>query len=136
MTHYNILEIGRMKQGPPDLIWLHGIECRSRLGVPAAERRRAQRILIDVGMELDLSWAGGRDDFKLTADYWGVEKAVRKAAETGERSLVEALAEQVAALVLKRERHVTAVTVRVHKRPALMPKTREVVVEIRRTRRD
>lgn len=118
-----------------DKIWLQGIECRSRVGVPCAERRRPQKILIDVGMELDASWAGARDDFRQTADYWGVEKAVRESAESGERQLVETLAEQVAALILKREKNISAVTVLVHKKPAVMTRTREVVVEIRRARR-
>ena len=79
-----------------DWIWLYGVECQVRVGVPAAERRRPQKILIDVGLELDLSACAAKDDFRLTADYWGVEKAVREAAETGERRLVETLAEQVA----------------------------------------
>ena len=115
-----------------DWIWLYGIDCRVRVGVPAAERRRPQKILLDVGLELDLSACAAKDDFRLTVDYGGVEKAVREAAETGERRLVETLAEQVAALVLRREKRVKSARVIVHKKPAVMPKTREVVVEIRR----
>ncbi len=119
-----------------DKIWLYGIECRCRLGVPAAERKRPQKILIDVGLDLDVAPAAARDDFRLTADYWAVEKAVRQAAETGERRLVETLAAQAAKIVLFLDKRIYAVTVRVHKKPAVMPKTREVVVEITRRRSD
>lgn len=115
-----------------DKISLMGVECRVKVGVPSAERRRRQKILIDVVMEVPVAGAGARDDFRMAVDYWGVEKAVRETAETGERQLIEALAEQVAAAVLRRDKRIAAVTIAVHKRPAVMPKTREVVVEIRR----
>lgn len=117
-----------------DRIRLVGIECRCRLGVPAEERRAPQKILIDVALELDVSAAAARDDFRKTADYWAIEKAVRQAAETGERQLAETLAEQVARAVLAKDKRIAAVEVAVHKKPAVMPKTREVVVEIARRR--
>lgn len=117
-----------------DKVWLYGIECKVRVGVPDAERRKPQKILIDVGMEFDTSAAAASDDFQKTVDYWTVEKEVREAAETGERRLAETLAEQVAKVVLAREKRILAVNVLVHKKPAVMPKTRDVVVELRRSR--
>ena len=100
--------------------------------------RRAQesaKILVDVGLSLDLAPSAARDDFRLTVDYGGVEQAVREAVETGERQLVETLAEQVAAVVLKRQKRVLSVRVLIHKTPAVMPRTREVVVDIVRPAR-
>lgn len=117
-----------------DFVWLVGIECRCRIGVPKAERARRQKILIDVGLEVDAKAAAARDDFRLAADYWAVEKAVRAQAETGERALIETLAEKAAAAALKAAPAAAAATVRVHKTPAVMPRTREVYVEIRRER--
>jgi dihydroneopterin aldolase len=117
-----------------DMIWLNGVACRSKVGVPASERARGQRILVDVGLEVDVRPAAARDDFRLAADYWAVEKLVRAEAEAGERCLIETLAERLSAAVLKGQPLVSAVTIRVRKTPAVMPKTREVVVEIRRTR--
>lgn len=117
-----------------DRVRLLGIACRCRVGVPAEERRKPQKILIDVELELDVAAAGARDDFRLTADYWAVEKAIRETAERGERQLVETLAEQVAKTVLAKDKKIAAVTVVVHKKPTVMPKTREVVVEIARRR--
>lgn len=118
-----------------DRIWLNGIECRVHLGVPDQERKRRQKILIDVGLELDISQSAAGDDFTKTVDYWGLEKAVRAEAESRERRLLETVAEDVARLVLSRERLAQGVWVRARKKPAVMPKTREVVVEICRTRR-
>jgi dihydroneopterin aldolase len=119
---------------PRDQVWLMGVECRCRVGVPAAERARRQKILLDIGLEVDAARASARDDFRQAADYGAVEKTARAAAESGERALVETLAETVAAAVLRSSPLVSAVTVRAHKTPAVMPKTREVFVEIRRGR--
>lgn len=117
-----------------DMVWLLGVECRCRLGVPAAERRRAQKVLVDVGLEVDAARAAARDDFREASDYQAVEKAVRAEAESGERALLETLAERIAAAVLRAQPRVGAVTVKARKTPAVMPRTREVVVEIRRER--
>lgn len=116
-----------------DMIWLNGVECRVKVGVPAAERSRRQKVLIDVGLESDVRPAAARDDFRLAIDYWAVEKLIRSEAEAGERALVETLAERLAAAVLAKTA-AAAVVIRVRKTPAVMPRTREVVVEIRRTR--
>ncbi len=115
------------------MIWLNGVECRVKVGVPAAERARRQTILVDVGLETDIRPAAARDDFRLATDYWALEKLIRAEAEAGARALVETLAEKLAASVLSKMA-VPAVTIRVHKTPAVMPKTREVIVEIRRAR--
>ncbi|HEX4046340.1 MAG TPA: dihydroneopterin aldolase [Elusimicrobiota bacterium] len=118
----------------PDRVWLLDVACRCRVGVPAAERARRQRILLDLGLEVDAARAAARDDFREAADYHAVEKAARAEAEAGERALLETLAERVAAAVLRAQPRVSAVTVRARKFPAVMPKTREVAVEIRRGR--
>lgn len=117
-----------------DMVWLREISCRTKLGVPASERRRPQKILIDLGLETDVRPAAARDDVRLAVDYWAVEKAVRALAESGERQLLETLAEQAAALVLARWKNVRSARVIARKTPAVMPKTREVCVEIMRER--
>ncbi len=122
-----------MKALEGDSIRLHGIVCRVKVGVPAAERRKRQCILIDIGLEVDISGPAAKDDFRLAVDYQRVAASVRARAEKGERRLVETLAEQVAAAALKSERGVKAVSVRVEKRPRVMPGIR-VVVEIFRKR--
>ena len=117
-----------------DLIWLKGLEARCKVGVPASERRSRQKILLDIGLELSTAASAASDDFRLTADYWAVEKAVRAAVEAGERQLLETLAEQAAQAALRSAPCAHAVRVDARKRPAVMPRTREVVVSIRRAR--
>jgi FolB domain-containing protein len=114
-----------------DKITLLGVECKVKLGVPAEERAKRQKVLIDVIMEADCSAAAAQDDFRKAVDYWAIEKLVRETAERGERRLAERLAEDVAAAVLTK---VSAVTVKVRKKPYVMPKTAEVIVEIARRR--
>lgn len=117
-----------------DWIWLYGIECRVHLGVPSQERRRAQKVLVDVGVQAELSAAAAKDDLRLSVDYRGIEEAVRAAAEAGERRLLEALAGELARLVLSRDRRIRAARLILHKKPSVMPRTREVVVDILRRR--
>lgn len=117
-----------------DRIWLRGVECRVRLGVPAWERKKLQKVLIDVGMELDLRAAGKSDEAGDTVDYWAVERAVRRRARTGSRRLAERLAAELARAVLGLDRRIRRVSVAVRKKPAVMPGTEEVIVEVRRVR--
>ena len=114
------------------MIWLNGVECRCKVGVPAAERARRQKILVDAGLEVDARPAAARDDFRRAVDYGAVEKLIRAVSEAGERCLIETLAERLAADILRAQPLVSAVTIRVSKTPAVMPKTREVSVVIRR----
>lgn len=118
------------------MVWLMGIDCRCRVGVPAAERKTRQRVLVDVGLEVDAARAAARDDFREASDYQAVERLVRAHAQAGERALVETLAERLCAAVLADQPLAAAATVRVHKTPAVMPRVREVVVEVRRERKD
>jgi len=118
-----------------DKIWILGVRCRTRLGVPAQERRRPQPIEIDAGLECDIRRAAKSDDVRRAIDYQKAEQLIRRLAEGRPRRLVESLAEEIAAALLRLDARITAATVRVHKRPAAMPKTREVCIEINRTRR-
>lgn len=118
-----------------DTIWLMGVECRARLGVPKWERKKRQKILLDIGLKLPLNKAARSDNVCDTVDYWAIEKEARKIAESGECRLAERLAWKVAEAILRMDRRLRSVRVAVHKRPSVMPKTREVVVEIARSRR-
>ncbi|MBI3550660.1 MAG: dihydroneopterin aldolase [Elusimicrobia bacterium] len=115
-------------------ILLLGVECRPRLGVPEWERKKPQKVLVDVELTASLAKAASSDDVRDSIDYWEVEKRVRAAAERGSFKLVERLADRLAREVLDYDRRVAAVLVRVHKTPAVMPRTREIVVELSRRR--
>lgn len=118
----------------PDRVRLLGVKCRCKVGVPAAERARRQTLLVDAALEVDAASAAARDDFREAVDYQAVESLIRAEAEGRECALIETLAERLAAAVLRAQPRVSAATISVHKTPAVMPRTREVVVEIRRTR--
>ena len=118
-----------------DFIHLEGIRCHAKVGVPSRERGKRQGIELGVTLELDLRAAARTDDVRRTADYWAVERKVREAVEEGEFRLLERLAEAAALAALAADRRVRAVRVRAAKRPAVMPKTARVVVDIRRSRR-
>ena len=118
-----------------DMIWLIGVECRVRLGVPDWERKKAQKIWLDIGLEVPLAEAGRSDDVRDTVDYWAIEKEARKIAESGEYRLAERLAWRVAEGVLRCDRRLRAVQITAHKRPKVMPKTREVLVTLSRRRK-
>jgi len=120
---------------PDGEIWLMGVSCRVRVGVPDWERRKPQTILLDVGLRLPLGKAAKSDDVRDTADYGAVESSVRRKIEAGAFRLVERVAAVAAQEALRCDRRVKAVTVVVHKRPAVMPKTREVTVRISLLRR-
>jgi dihydroneopterin aldolase len=111
-----------------------GIETQSRLGVSLKERKKPQKIIIDLILTLDLTQAGRHDNLKLSANYFKIERLARALAEKGERLLIERLAWEIALHILDEEPLVDAISVRIHKKPELMPKTREVIVEMTKTR--
>lgn len=116
-----------------DRIWLYGIKCRVKIGVPPAERSRRQTVIVDLGLETSVSTPAAHDDFRLAVDYQKLEAAVKDRAQRGELQLVETLAERIAATTLKFSKAIHAVHVRLEKHPATMPGVR-VVVKIRRAR--
>ncbi|MHB2025639.1 MAG: dihydroneopterin aldolase [Elusimicrobiota bacterium] len=122
------------KMAQEDKIWLLGVECRTRIGVPIEERRRPQIVRVDAGLESRIDSASRKDDISLAVDYQKAERAIRELAAKRPRRLVETLADDISSALLDLDRRIRAVVVRVHKRPAAMPKTGEVVVEIRRAR--
>ena len=110
-----------------DRIRIEGLVCRARVGVPEGERRKRQKILIDLELETDLRRAGRSDDFKETVDYAAVSREVKRLAEGKSFRLVEAIAESAAGCVLTKFK-VKRVMVRVRK--FSVPGTKSVGVEV------
>ena len=114
-----------------DKVLIKGLACRARVGVPEWERRKRQKILLDLELRLDLRKAGRNDRVDQTVDYAAVAREVKALVEGRPFVLVEAMAESAAGLVLKRF-HVKEVTVRVRK--FSVPGTRSVGVLVTRGR--
>lgn len=114
-----------------DKILIEGLVCQARIGVPPEERRKRQKILIDVEIGLDLKSAGRTDSFRRTVDYAAVSELVRHLAESKEFQLVEALAESAADEILHR---FMPQEVRVRVRKFSVPGAESVGAEIFRKR--
>jgi dihydroneopterin aldolase len=117
-----------------DKIILTGMEFYCYHGVLPAERELGQRLVVDLELFLDLSGAGQKDDLSATVDYAAVFRLVEKVAGGPSRSLLEKVAEDIAAAVLG-SFPVEEVVVRVTKpSPPLPGRLACAAVEIRRRR--
>ncbi len=112
-----------------DRILIEGLRCFAYVGVPEHERRYRQRLVLDITLVTPLAKAGRSDDFKATVDYAKAAMLAKRITEERPYKLVEAIAERVAAALLKSFR-VEAVTIRVRK--FSVPQAESVGVEIRR----
>ena len=102
-------------------------------GVSDAERSRPQPFRVDIEVEADIDSAGRSDRLEDTVDYRQL-RAIARDVVTGEPArIIEVLAHRIAERALTVAR-VTAVSVRVAKRPASMEPLDAAAVEIKRSR--
>jgi len=101
------------------------------VGVPAAERAAAQRLLLTVDMEFDFSAAARSDDLAGTIDYFAVCQRLLKFGDGRSWQLIEKLASDVADTILI-EFKPAAVTVEVKK--FIIPEARYVSVSVSKRR--
>ncbi len=104
----------------------------AHVGVPIQERRRRQRVVLDLDLGLSLRAAGRSDRVESTVDYAQVVREAKGLVESGSFRLVEAMAEAVATQVLSRFR---ADRIRVRVRKFSVPGTDSVGVELVRFRK-
>jgi 7,8-dihydroneopterin aldolase/epimerase/oxygenase len=116
-----------------DRILLTGLRVRGRHGVLPHEAQLGQVFVVDLELLLDLAPAGRSDDLGRTVDYGSLASRVAEVVGGRPRRLLEAVAEDVADLVLADE-HVRQVRVRVAKPQAPLPVDATVAVEITRSR--
>jgi len=117
-----------------DHIFLHEVRLQVSLGVSDEERSQPQEVLLDLEMDFDTSAAGASDDLRDTVDYAAVHRTIESAAARQPYHLIEALAETIAADVLRqyhfprvrlllrkpgalRHRNVGAAAVEIERRP-------------------
>ena len=116
-----------------DRILLSGLRVRGHHGVLPHEAQLGQVFVVDLELALDLAAAGRSDDLDRTVDYGSLAGRVAEVVGGRPRKLLEAVAEDVAQLVLADER-VRQVRVRVTKPQASLPVDACVAVEITRDR--
>jgi len=115
-----------------DRILISDLLVRCVIGVRDEERRDKQDVLINLELSADLRKAGASDRLEDAVDYAALKKRIFSMAEQSQFFLVEALAENVAALCLEHPKVVQAV-VRVEN-PTALRFARNVGVEIVRQR--
>lgn len=115
-----------------DRVYIEGLRCRTKVGVPDWERKRRQPIELDLELGLDLRPAGRHDRVEKTIDYAAVAQKVKGLLGKRSYRIVEAMAEDVAQLLLAEFR---PIDVRVKIRKFSVPGAKSVGVEITRRRR-
>ena len=115
----------------PDLIRVVDLEVFAHIGVPDAERREPQRLLISLEMSVDsISHAAGTDNLERTVNYGHVVQHVKNLATKRPRKLLETLAEEMASDLLK-SFPIKKITLEIKK--FVLPDARYVSVKIERT---
>ena len=116
-----------------DKILLQNMQFYGYHGVYEHEREMGQRFQVDVELSLDTTKAEQTDDLEDTLDYVSAYVEVRTVVETRKFRLLEALAANIAASLLKGK--VVQVTVRVRKPAVPLPGHLDFVqAEVTRTR--
>lgn len=114
-----------------DQIIISQLGVSSYIGATADERRRPQKLRVSLWLETLTGLAALDDRLENTVDYALVSQAVKSLAASGERLLIETLAEEIAAFLLARH---TLSAVEVEVRKYVLPDTEFVAVRIRRER--
>ena len=117
---------------PADRVLVNDLTVDCILGDLPHEREQAQRVTLDLELEVDTRPAARSDDLADAADYMHAAKIAATTAVEGRFRLVETLAERIAEALLD-ALPASAVRVRVRKSAAL-PAAASVGVDIRRRR--
>ena len=115
----------------PDQIVVQALELTTHIGVPDEERVAPQRLTLNLTLEPARDFRNLKDDITQTVDYYAVSKALQARARERPRKLIETLAEEIAAFVLK-QFPVRAVELELRK--YILPDTAFVAVRVRRER--
>ena len=113
-----------------DRIFITALTAEAVIGIYDWEREVKQRLEIDLELWKDLRAAGRSDAIDDTLNYKSVAKRVLAFVEASSYRLVEALADQIAHVVLE-EFKVARVRVTVHK-PGAIRHSRDVGVVVER----
>lgn len=113
-----------------------GFSYDCRIGFHEYERHIRQRVVIDWEAETDWRPAARADRPRELVDYYQANLKITELVEGKEYRLIEALAEDVARLMIEEFPPVERVRVKVTKAPFDMPNVGSVAVECWRSRED
>ena len=100
------------------------------IGTRPLERKKKQKIIINIALECSLSRAGKSDSIGDTVNYDDLQRTIRGLASRSRFFLIERLADEIASICLRNKR-VTGVIVSVDK-PDAIPGAKSAAVEINR----
>jgi FolB domain-containing protein len=115
-----------------DQIFIKDLLIRGVIGISDREREQPQDILVNVVIAADIHQAGVSDNVDDSVNYRTIAKKILAHVEKVQRYTVEALATDIANLILEDEK-VASVRVRVEK-PGAVRFSKSVGVEIERSR--
>ena len=127
ISHHVASGQGRLRH-----VFVRDLEIIALLGVHEHEKRKAQRIVVNIDLSVREEPTSLADDIKNVVSYEAVVRRVEAIVAQGHVHLVETLAERIAEACLADER-VSAARVRIEK-PDIIPNARSVGVEIERLR--
>ena len=117
-----------------DIIYLHGLQIETIIGVHDWERQIKQTVVLDLDMGFDVARGAATDRLEDTLNYKAVAKRVIAFVQQADFQLVETLAESIARLV-REEFNVAWLRLRVNKAGAVRG-AKDVGVLIERGTRD
>ncbi|MBT9170360.1 MAG: Dihydroneopterin aldolase [Actinobacteria bacterium] len=120
-----ILQVHKMRKGRA-IILIKDLRLFGHHGVYEREKREGQPFIIDLEIEADIADATHRGQLKDTVDYGQVVNQVARIVEEESFDLIEALAEKIAAELLKEEK-IKKVAVTVKKPEAPLSRSLEYV---------
>jgi FolB domain-containing protein len=125
-----LLELAETPKPTLDSIIIQELRVEYRVGVPDEERAAPQKLLLNLELKLDIRKSAAADDLADTVNYQQVSQRLAQFGEGRSWKLIETLASDVAAALL-REFPVTTAIVEVQK--FILPQTRHVAVRVERT---
>jgi D-erythro-7,8-dihydroneopterin triphosphate epimerase len=114
------------------LIRIKNLKLKTIIGVNVSERRRRQKVVLNIEMDVDGRMAVATDDIAAAVDYRAATKSVLRTAESSRFFLLESLAACVLDLLMKDGR-VRAATVEADK-PGALRHAESVSVSVSGTR--
>jgi FolB domain-containing protein len=114
-----------------DKICIRDLKVKTIIGTLPEERETAQKLRINIELDLHLKPAGESDDLNDTVNYAEIEDRVIEMAGKSKFYLIERFAEEVAAICLSYKKIMRAV-VTIDK-PKALRKSRSVAVQIERS---
>jgi FolB domain-containing protein len=114
-----------------DQIVIQDLEVFYRVGVPAEERAKPQRLLLTIELEHDFTLAAAADDLAKTIDYYLLSRRLLAFGEDRDWKLIETLAVDLVAMILA---EFSPARVAVEVKKFVLPEARWVAVRVRRAR--